>query len=149
MVSDHTTRCVHLAFGWHVLQDTPVASAPAPKLSFSPASLAQQGRPCQLSPLLHPVCYFLTASVSFQKTLRVVQVFHWHQHCVTMCIHCYSLSRMGLNSLSPGTLMLNRPKAAFRYSGSVRASAVLDHIASLQGMLKHTDSCVPVLAQRE
>lgn len=127
MVSTLPDVCTLLLVGMCYIQDTPVASAPAPMLSFSPARLAQQGHPCQLSPLLHPVCYFLTASVSFQKTLRVVQVFHRHQHCVTMCIHCYSLSRMGLNSLSPGTLMLNRPKAAFRYSGSVRASAVLDH----------------------
>lgn len=122
--------------------DTPVTSAPAPVLSFPPASLAQQGHPCQLSHLLHPVWYFLTASVSFWKTLMGVQVFHSHQHHVAMCILCYSLSprRMGLDFLSPGTLLPTRSKAAFRYSGSVRASAVLGQIASLQGTLKHADS---------
>lgn len=70
------------------------------------------------------------------------------------CNHVYTLlffiaRKMGLDFLSPGALVPTRPKAAFRYSGSVRASAVLGHIASLQGTLKHADSWVPILAQRE
>lgn len=64
----HYPMCTPCCGGCHVLQDTPVASAPTPLLSFPPASLAQRGHPGQVSPLLHPVWYFLTASVSFQKT---------------------------------------------------------------------------------
>lgn len=64
----HYPVCTTCCWGCHGLQDTPITSAPPPPLPFPPASLAQQGHPCQASPLLHPVWYFLTISVSFQKT---------------------------------------------------------------------------------